>query len=135
MGYHILGEDQDMASQINAIRSGMEPGEAYDKLEQERDKSTIPLLSALNGLFEQVSLRNKELKQLNESLEEKVARRTQELSDVNRHLEELSLTDVLTGLPNRRHAIRLAWFHAGANGIDLACHILIFPKNMVGQPM
>ena len=127
LAYHILGEDQDMASQINAIRSGMEPGEAYDKLEQERDKSTIPLLSALNGLFEQVSLRNKELIQLNESLEEKVARRTQELSDVNRHLEELSLTDVLTGLPNRRHAMRrLAslWAESVSDDTPLICMMI-----------
>ncbi len=106
LAYHILGEDQDMASQIRAIQSGTAPTEAYEQLEQARDASKVPLLSALNGLFEQVSQRNRELKQLNESLEEKVALRTRELSEANRHLEELSLTDVLTGLPNRRHAIR-----------------------------
>jgi hemerythrin len=107
LAYHILGEDQDLAKQIKSIQSGVSPREVYGKLEQERLSATAPLLEALNGLFEQVTMRNKELKQLNESLEEKVAARTRELSDANRHLEELSLTDVLTGLPNRRHAMRV----------------------------
>ncbi len=111
LAYHILGDDQDMASQVRAIQSGMSPKGAYDKLEQERDSSTAPLLEALNGLFEQVSIRNKELKKLNESLEEKVALRTKELSKANQHLEELALTDVLTGLPNRRYAIRCLSTH------------------------
>jgi len=106
LAYHILGQDQDMAKQIHAIQSGVTPSKAYDALEQEKNAATEPLIEALNGLFEQVSLRNKELKKLNDSLEEKVALRTKELSEANLHLEEMSLTDVLTGLPNRRHAMR-----------------------------
>jgi hemerythrin len=106
LAYHILGEDMDMANQIKAIQSGRDPREAYQKLETERDPATAPLIDALSGLFEQMSLRNKELKQLNDSLEEKVALRTKELTTANQHLEELSLTDTLTGLPNRRQAMR-----------------------------
>lgn len=106
LAYHILGDDKDMAKQIEAIQSGMSPSKAYDLLEEERLSATAPLLEALNGLFEQVTLRNRELKELNNSLEEKVALRTKELSEANQHLEELSLTDTLTGLPNRRHAMR-----------------------------
>ncbi len=106
LAYHILGVDQNMAKQLKSINSGQSPLDAYERGEKERDKSTEPLLAALNGLFKQVSLHNKELIQLNQSLEEKVAQRTRELSDINRYLEELSLTDVLTQLPNRRHAMR-----------------------------
>lgn len=127
LAYHILGEDQDMASQIKAIQSGMSPHEAYEKLEQERNSGTAPLLEALNGLFEQVSIRNKELKQLNESLEEKVALRTKELYEANLNLEELSLTDVLTGLPNRRHAMRRLsrlWDEALQKESSLVCMMI-----------
>jgi hemerythrin len=106
LAYHILGSDQNMARQIKAIHSGLSPSKAYRQEEKERDKATEALLLALDGLFEQVSARNRELIQLNQSLEEKVAQRTRELSEKNLLLEELSLTDVLTGLPNRRHAIR-----------------------------
>jgi diguanylate cyclase (GGDEF)-like protein/hemerythrin-like metal-binding protein len=127
LAYHLLGEDQDMANQIKAIQSGMSPREAYKKLEQERNSATAPLLEALNGLFEQVSLRNKDLKRLNESLEEKVALRTRELSEANLHLEELSLTDALTGLPNRRHAMRCLsthWEEALKNDSSLICMMI-----------
>ncbi|MDN3683447.1 hypothetical protein QW180_01760 [Vibrio sinaloensis] len=64
------------------------------------------MLKALNGLFEQVSERNKELLELNQCLEDKVQERTKQLSQANKQLEELSLTDSLTKLPNRRCAIR-----------------------------
>ncbi|USD64013.1 GGDEF domain-containing protein [Vibrio sp. SCSIO 43136] len=106
LAYHILGSDQNMARQIEAIKKGMSPTQAYEANERKRDSSTEPLLNALNGLFEQVSARNKLLVTLNRSLEEKVASRTKELSDANRQLEELSFTDSLTKLPNRRRAIR-----------------------------
>jgi len=106
LAYHILGADQNMARQIDAIQAGLNSHEAYEKEERERNNATEPLLVALNCLFQQVSLRNKELVQLNRSLEEKVAERTIAILEANRHLEELALTDVLTGLPNRRHAMR-----------------------------
>ena len=124
LAYHILGEDQNMSRQIAAIRSGVSPSDAYIAEEKESDKATEPLLVALNGLFEQVSARNKELLLLNQSLEEKVAQRTKELSEANIHLEELSLTDVLTGLPNRRHAMRYLaslWDESTKNDLPLVC--------------
>lgn len=106
LAFHILGCDQNMARQISAIQSGVSPGQAYEKEEKERHATTEPLLVALNTLFQQVSERNKSLIMLNKSLEEKVAERTKELSEANTYLEDISLTDVLTGLPNRRYAMR-----------------------------
>ncbi len=124
LAFHILGEDQDMGHQIKAIQSGTNPHDAYNKRELKRDSATAPLVDALNGLFVLVSTRNRELKQLNESLEEKVASRTKELSEANLQLEGLSLTDVLTGLPNRRHGMRCLsslWDEALLNSFPLVC--------------
>lgn len=124
LAYHILGEDQDLAKQVKAIQSGMSPQEAFRKLQQERDSATAPLLKALMGLFEQVSLQNRELTKLNDSLEEKVLLRTRELSEANQHLEELSLTDALTGLPNRRYVMKylpLLWTEAVQKDQPLSC--------------
>jgi len=106
LAYHILGEDQDLAHQIKAIQSGLSPKAAYDRWEKKRVTATAPLLDALNGLFEQVATRNKELKLLNESLEAKVAERTKALIKANEDLETLSYTDPLTGLYNRRFAMQ-----------------------------
>lgn len=112
LAYHILGMDQNMARQVMAIRSGMSAKEAYAKEEREKNAATEPLLNALNALFDQVSERNRELVKLNQSLEEKVIERTKQLYQANRQLEALSLTDSLTGLPNRRkamHQLALHW--------------------------
>lgn len=127
LAYHILGTDQSMARQIVAIKTGASPGEAYEAEKKQRDRSTEPLLNALNGLFEQVSMRNKELLQLNQTLEEKVALRTKELSEANLRLEELSLTDALTQLPNRRHAMRrleTIWQESVEKHIPLVCMMI-----------
>ncbi len=112
LAYHILGSDQTMARQFFLIRKGLSAEEAYRQEEHLSTRATGPLLEALNGLFVQVSERNRQLRELNLTLEARVAERTRELAIANKHLEALSMTDVLTGLPNRRHAmqrLRLEW--------------------------
>ena len=127
LAYHILGEDQDMARQIKAIKSGMTPDDAYNKLEQERASATAPLVEALNGLFKHVSIQNNTLRQLNESLEEKVALRTKELSEANQSLQILSCTDTLTQLHNRRYAMEHLsnlWKEAQEKDSNLTCMMI-----------
>tara|TARA_Y100001956_G_scaffold1729_1_gene1998 strand:- start:740 stop:1861 length:1122 start_codon:yes stop_codon:yes gene_type:complete len=124
LAYHILGIDQNMSRQVQQIESGVDPKIAWENEEKQQDSSTEPLLKALNGLFDQVSERNKELLELNQCLEDKVAQRTKELSDANKQLEELSLTDSLTKLPNRRCAIRKLkayWQESISNDEPLVC--------------
>jgi diguanylate cyclase (GGDEF)-like protein len=105
----------------------MSAKDAYESKEKSKDKATQLLINAMTGLFEQVSEKNKALVELNQSLEGKVNLRTKELSDANIHLEELSLTDVLTELPNRRHAMRFLaslWKESTETNTPLVCMML-----------
>ncbi len=116
-----------MARQIAAIQSGQTPENAYLAEKELKEGATEPLLVALNGLFQQVSERNRELLELNRTLEAKVEERTHALTEANQLLEELAMTDVLTGLPNRRHAMaRLAqaWSDSMQDGSPVACMMI-----------
>lgn len=127
LAYHILGRDKNMAGQIAAIISGASPSEAYLAEEKNISESTEPLLAALNGLFQQVSRRNRELSEFNQKLEKLVEERTRELVKANADLEILALTDVLTELPNRRHAmlqLHELWKEAEKLKGNLACMII-----------
>ena len=106
LAYHILGIDKNMSRQVEKIERGVDPKIAYEQEEKAGDSSTGPLVNALTGLFEQVSERNKALLELNQRLEDMVEERTHQLLKANKQLEELSLTDSLTQLPNRRCAMR-----------------------------
>ena len=125
--YHILGSDMKMARQVELINASGQPSRAYAAAEQPGDKSTALLLEALTNLFQQVSQRNKALVALNDSLEEKVAARTSELTEANKKLEAIAITDVLTGLPNRRFALQWLtqlWQETAEQGRQLACILI-----------
>jgi hemerythrin len=127
LAFHILGVDQSMSRQMAAIRHGQAPSAIY--LDEARITKVVtePLLLALDGLFQQVSAQNSQLLELNQTLEVKVTERTRSLSEANQQLEEMALTDVLTGLPNRRHAMaRLAkeWADSIKEGTPLACMMI-----------
>ncbi|RTZ15556.1 diguanylate cyclase [Vibrio aquaticus] len=124
LAYHILGIDKNMSRQVDLVKAGVDPRKAWENEEKRQDSSTEPLLKVLNGLFEQVSERNKELLELNQCLEDKVKERTKQLSQANKQLEELTLTDSLTKLPNRRFAIRQLkahWQESTCNNEPLVC--------------
>ena len=127
LAYHILGTDQLMTCLMNAEKSGQSQEEAYQTYQAGKDPATATLLQAMNRLFNQVSERNRELFELNRTLEARVAERTQELLKANLQLENMAMTDVLTGLPNRRHALlsfQAEWQKSVANGQPLACMMI-----------
>jgi diguanylate cyclase (GGDEF)-like protein/hemerythrin-like metal-binding protein len=125
--YHIMGSDMSLARQIAAIQKGLPAADAYLAEERAVDKATGLLLRSLSNLFQQVTVRNKELFELNQTLEVRVAERTMDLSEANRKLGELALTDVLTGLSNRRHALQLLeglWEESEKKSLPLACMLI-----------
>jgi hemerythrin len=100
--FHILGTDMLMARQITAIGQGRSASEAYTYEEQDNRHSSGLLLRAVKNLLYQISSRNRQLVELNETLENRVRERTLELSAANKKLKELASTDGLTGTLNRR---------------------------------
>lgn len=124
LAYHILVQDQNMARQRRAIAAGASPTEAYEAQQREAAGATQPLIAALTGLLRQVSAQNRSLRDLNATLEARVEERTRALSEANQQLEVSAMTDVLTGLPNRRHGLmrlRQLWEEAVATGQPLSC--------------
>ena len=129
LAHHILGVDQSMARQLRLMENGLGAPEAFEaELEQrQREASTEPLLGALNGLLAMVSERNRELAELNRTLEQRVAERTAELARANERLHVLTYHDDLTGLPNRRHAVtalEALWQEACRDGTPLSVLLL-----------
>src|SRR5574343_1741552 len=101
LAYHILGTDQAMARQVQNVRRGMTPVEAY-AAEQAlvADPATASLLDALNSLYRVIAGRNQALVDLNLELEDRVNERTRELSEANRELlsEQGKLKEVVASL-------------------------------------
>jgi hemerythrin len=127
LAFHILGIDQSMARQVRAVESGQTAADAYLAEKAMNEGVVEPLLGAVNGLFHQLSERNHELLELNKTLEARVEERTRSLSEANHLLEEIAMTDVLTGLPNRRHAMARftqAWSEATRAHSPLACMMI-----------
>jgi hemerythrin len=113
--FHILGTDMLMSKQIEEINRGMTAFDAYILEEENNQKTTGVLLTAVKKLLYQLSNRNKELVELNETLEKKIHDRTSELSRANEKLTELASTDSLTGVLNRR-----AFMESAKSVFDLA---------------
>lgn len=127
LAYHILGSDQLMAMLMRAKANGIAADEAYTAFQKSRDPATATLLQAMSHLVSQVSERSRALFELNQTLEARVAERTQELLLSNQRFETMAMTDVLTSLPNRRHAMLVLereWQNANAQGTALACMMI-----------
>ena len=113
--FHILGTDMLMSRQIDGMHRGMTARDAYSFEEEHNQKTTGVLLTAVKKLLYQLSSRNRELVELNETLEKKIQDRTIELSKANEKLTQLASTDSLTGVLNRR-----AFMESAQSVFDLA---------------
>jgi diguanylate cyclase (GGDEF)-like protein len=109
-GFHILGEDLDMARQIALIRKGESPARAYEIEVGRRDPAGTAVVIALKRLHQVLGEQNRDLAQAKLRLEERVTERTWELSaanealnEANRRLEKMARVDGLLDIANRRH--------------------------------
>ncbi|MFT6924633.1 MAG: diguanylate cyclase (GGDEF)-like protein/hemerythrin-like metal-binding protein [Psychromonas sp.] len=121
---HILGMDQNLSRQLAAIEDGSSAAQAFEAERIDLNGATKALLTTLDNLFQQVSESNKELQLLNQTLEMQVVQRTQALQKANKDLEQLAITDALTNLPNRRHAmlhLSALWEKAQQQNVPLSC--------------
>ena len=123
--FHILGMDHGMGVQIDLVRQGVAPAEAARQVHAAlHDNQVEPMLRALTALFDLLAEKNQALRDINATLEVRVDARTQELHAANAILASMSLTDTLTTLPNRRHAmekLQLFWQEASIAQSPLAC--------------
>lgn len=129
LGYHILGVDWVMARQVQLIEQGVSPAQAFETVMEDRQRqaATEPLLAALNSLLSVVSARNRELAELNRTLEQRVVERTAELVHANERLNVLTYQDDLTGLYNRRYALsalQALWLEARQDSMPLSVLML-----------
>ena len=87
LSFHILDTDQSMARQLRAVAAGASPAQAFvaDQA-QSRDPGSTALIAAVRSLLGLVAERNKELQNINASLEARVAERTAALTAANRDL-------------------------------------------------
>ncbi len=101
LSFHILDTDQSMARQLRAVAAGLAPEQAFAADQaQGRDPGSTALIAAVRSLLGLVADRNKELQNINSSLEARVAERTAALTAANR--------DLLATQQRLREADRLA---------------------------
>lgn len=110
LGLHILGIDQSLARQINLIRQGVAPADAFEREGAAQDHGTQALIKMIGNLYHVLSRRNADLARANLHLEDRVAQRTAELAQTNEELklanvrlEAFSRTDGLLQLANRAY--------------------------------
>lgn len=79
------------------------------------------------ALYEQLEQEKESLRALNRSLELRIAERTRDLAQANEQLRSLSLTDGLTGIPNRRcfdQTLEQEWRRCARGGQPLMVALL-----------
>lgn len=110
LGLHILGIDQSLVRQINAIEQGDSAAQAYEREMVGHDNGTQALLKMLGKLYHVLSAQNAELVRANQRLEDRVVQCTQQLARANEELRHVNVqlkiygrTDGLLQVANRAY--------------------------------
>jgi hemerythrin len=110
LGLHILGVDQSMARQMQAMDKGLSAAEAFEQENRHHDQGTQALLKMVGNLYHVLAEQNADLASANQRLEQRVQERTQalaeanaELQAANAQLQAFSRTDGLLGIANRAY--------------------------------
>lgn len=107
---HLINEDMQMAALVDSIAQGLSEQEARHRLEREHQSSHNIMLETLLSMYDRlassrIALIKEQRKQ--QQLRLKLMQANQQLEQANQQLLRQSLTDQLTGLPNRRHLNQL----------------------------
>ncbi len=127
LAFHILGIDQSMARQIAAIRRGAAAPAVWAEERALRDREHQPVIAALTELFKLLSQRSLALREEQRELSRSLSECTAALAQANEQLAAIAMTDPLTGVPNRRHALNALareWAASDDSGAPLCCLLI-----------
>ena len=127
LGFHILGDDQQMAHQLRDVAEGVPAHVAYERVSRPLDGSKNAMVNALRSMSHALSGQSRELATANTELEERVDERTRELAEANEKLLLLSRTDGLLGIANRGafdRQLDLEWGRTRRTGAPLGLLML-----------
>jgi diguanylate cyclase (GGDEF)-like protein len=123
-GWLLAGRIVGPIIEIADVVRRIEQGERNPVIPRSAGADELAMLArSMEGMLDSLTRRERELERLAASLEARVVERTAELAQANVRLEELSTTDGLTGVANRRSfdiALDREWRQATRYGLPLS---------------
>jgi diguanylate cyclase (GGDEF)-like protein len=131
----LLKQEFKRLKQLSASVLSYDPAKREFSVAPSKNTDEVGIIqNAIIKMVDKLNSYARELDETNRSLEEKVLSRTRELEAANEQLEKLTMTDMLTGLPNRRHfeqQYAQIWELSKRNNLRLSvvmCDIDLFKK-------
>ncbi|MBZ7996575.1 diguanylate cyclase [Campylobacter canadensis] len=106
--FHIVGQDSDIAKQIELIQDKhISAEEAYKTMQESKNKNVSILIKTINSLLKILEIRNSKLNEIEQDVENRLKKSQEENERIISDNKMKSLTDQLTGIFNRRYAMEL----------------------------